>query len=91
MHLIAPQMLGGYRVSRHARDRIVEHGFTFAEVDRALVSPEVSYPQNNHAGPRQARIAGRVAAIVNPLTRTVITVVFTSSDEWRCRASIGAA
>ena len=54
-----------------------EHRFDDADLLAASERPEVSYTQTNHGELGQG---GRVAAVVNPVTRAVVTVLFRPPD-----------
>ncbi len=87
-----PTEIAGWQLSRHAQARAAEHGFDDAELFAALERPEVSYPQTNHGDLRQVRQESRVAVVVDPVTRVVVTVLFRSPAEWqRHLAQDGAA
>lgn len=83
-----PTELAGWRLTRHAQARAAEHGFDDAELLAALERPEVSYPQTNH---RQVRQESRVAVVVDPVTRVVVTVLFRSPGEWQRHLAHGGA
>jgi hypothetical protein len=87
-----PTEIVGWRLTRHAQARAAEHGFDDAELFAALERPEVSYTQTNHGKLRQVRQESRVAVVVDPVTRVVVTVLFRSPAEWqRHLARRGAA
>ena len=73
-----PPEIAGWRLTRHAEARAAERGFDDAELLAALERPEVSYTQTNQ---RQVRRQGRVAVVVAPVTRVVVTVLFRSPAE----------
>ncbi len=86
-----PTEIAGWPLTRHAQDRAAEHGFDGAELSAALERPEVSYTQKNNGKLRQVRQEGRVAVVVDPVTRVVVTVLFRSPDEWRRHLAHGGA
>lgn len=73
-----PTEVAGWRLTRHAEARAAERGFNDAELLAALERPEVSYTQRNQ---RQVRRQGRVAVVVAPVTRVIVTVMFRSPAE----------
>ena len=80
-----PQPLPGWTITAHARERIDARGISDLDLHRALEQPECSYPQTGSGlqeGERQVRVRGRWAVVVNPVTRTVITVLFASPNDW---------
>jgi hypothetical protein len=81
----------GWRLTQHARARAAEHCFDDAELSAALERPEVSYTQTNRGELRQVRQGGRVAVVVNPETRVVVTVLFRSPAEWQRHLAHGGA
>jgi len=86
-----PTEIVGWRLTRHAQARAAEHGFDGAELLAALERPEVSYTQTNHGDLRQVRQKSRVAVVVDPVTRVVVTVLFRSPAEWRRHLAHGGA
>ena len=91
MH-VPPTKIAGWRLTRHAQARAAEHGFDDVELLAALERPEVSYPQTYHGEMRQVRQESRVAVVVDPVRRVVVTVLFRSPAEWQRRlAHRGAA
>jgi len=73
-----PTEIAGWRLTRHAKARAAKRGFDDAELLAALERPEVSYTQTNQ---RQVRQRGRVAVVVAPMTRVVVTVMFRSAAD----------
>jgi len=86
-----PTEIAGWRLTRHAETRAAEHGFDGAELLAALERPDVSYTQANHGKLRQVRQESRVAVVVDPATRVVVTVLFRSPAEWRRHLAHGGA
>ena len=85
-----PTEIAGWRLTRHAQARAAEHG-SIRRLSAALERPEVSYPQASHGELRQVRQESRVAVVVDPVTRVVVTVLFRSPAEWRRHLAHGGA
>lgn len=84
----------GWRVTAHARDAATRRGFSLREVLLAVAAPDLTYPQENYGEGRALYRRGRVAVVVHAPSRTVITVLLNSADEWSdadCRESAAAA
>ena len=86
-----PTEIAGWQLTRHAQARAAEHGFEDAELLAALERPGVSYTQTNHGELREVRQERRVAVVVDPVTRVVVTVLFRSPAEWRRHLAHGGA
>lgn len=83
--------VGGWYLSRHALDRMSERGFSEAEVAAALTEPEIVYCQEAYGPGRQVRQYGRIGVVVDPVRRTVITVVFRSPASWAQHFAVDGA
>jgi hypothetical protein len=64
-------------LSRHALERAEARGFTEAQVLAAVEDPDLTYPSNprEHPTGREHRQRGRVVAVYEPATDTVISVL----------------
>jgi hypothetical protein len=69
--------LNNIRVSKHAKDRIAERGFTLAILAEVLRNPESVYEAHKAQYAGQLRINGKGMSVsFDPKTQTVITVFF---------------
>ena len=68
----------GWHLSPHARDRIRTRGVRASRLVEALKAPDVCYP----SGGDQVRTSGRLAVVVDPSSRTVLTVLLTGDSAW---------
>ena len=74
---------GGLVVSSHARHRASELGFTLAEVEACVASPDQSYPSHIRYGAhRRVYQRGDLAVVVAEDTRVVVTVLLRRVDRW---------
>lgn len=65
------------RITRHARERIEERGFTLALLHSVLTAPESVYEAKKAQYAGQLRINGKGMSVTfDPKTQTVITVFF---------------
>ncbi len=83
----------GWRVAGHARTATTRRGFAMQDVLLAAVAPDLTYTQENYGPGRAIHRRGNIAVAVHEPTRTVITVLLNSAEEWDdadCRAA-GAA
>lgn len=82
--------LPGWSVTAHARRRAAERGLTGTELCLVVEAPTLAYPQSGSYGPdRQVRVRGEWAAIVDPSTHTVITVLFRDPARWNALTATG--
>lgn len=84
----------GWRLTAHARDAVARRGFCLPEVLLAASAPDLTYSQENYGDGRAIYRRGRVAVAVHAPSKTVVTVLLNSPDEWNdadCRASGAAA
>ena len=70
----------GWRLTRHAEEAAAARGFTLAEVLLACEAPQVAYP--GYLPGRMVHQRDRVAVVVCPDSRTVITVLLRSNQPW---------
>ena len=64
-----------YKVTRHARERLEQRGFTLAMLFAALRDPETVYESKKYEG--QLRVtAGEMCACVDPKKKVIVTVFF---------------
>ena len=76
-----PRFVGEFRLTNHARLRIGQMadaaGLTLAEIHEALTRPEVEFGADrpDREGQR-TRQAGRIAVVIDPAARVVITVLW---------------
>lgn len=71
-----------WRLTEHAKLRKLERRFTDDEVALAIVAPdEVTLCPVEGAGKRYHR-RGRVTAVTNPTSKTVITLLFRDKDDY---------
>lgn len=75
--------LNRIRISRHAKDRVAERGFSLAVLAEVLRNPESVYEAHKAEYKGQLRINGKGMSIsFDPTSQTVITVFFnTKLDE----------
>jgi hypothetical protein len=64
-----------YRVTKHARDRLAQRGFTLAMLYTALQWPEKVYMSKKFDGQLRV-VSGEMCIPIDPKTKTVITVFF---------------
>lgn len=77
-----PYMLRGWYFSNHARRHIDARGFDPRDVVAACEAAEMSMTASNYGPDRWKYFRGNLVAIASPVTRTVITVLLRSHDEW---------
>lgn len=69
--------LEGWRMTGHAERRVAEMDVRMAEVVAAIVAPELEYQgAEGHPVGRRVRVAGRLAVVVDPLARVVVSVLW---------------
>ena len=87
-----PSPLPGWRITQHARARAVERGICDRDLRLTVEEPWCSYPQTDTYGAdRQVRVRGDWAVVVNPATRTLITILFSSRARWPANDAAGPA
>ncbi len=80
----------GWRVAGHAWAAASRRGFEMQDVLLAAAAPELTYSQEDHGPGRAIHRRGNIAVAVHTPTRTVITVLLNSAEEWDdadCRAA----
>ena len=77
-----PETAGGWRFTRHAREQIVARGFDVGDVVAACNQAEQRYTAFNYGPNRWVYQRGRVAVVVDPTSRTVITVLLRECGAW---------
>lgn len=66
-----------WTVTGHAAHRMDQMGVEESELFYVLEHPSITYPSPPHHGPgRSIAVAGRLAIVHNPTTKTVITVLW---------------
>ncbi|MEV0823829.1 hypothetical protein [Nonomuraea rubra] len=68
--------------SPHFLSRAVDRLVTPEEIRACLESPTLVYEQSGQYEGRSVRQAGRVALIVEPESKTVVSVVFKQPQDW---------
>ena len=73
-----------WRLTPHARSRAAEFGFTVEEVVACANEPTLAYDSDATRYGRDERVhkRGRVACIVRPSKKTVVTVLLPKIDKW---------
>ena len=64
-----------YTVTRHARERLDQRGFTLTALFTTLREPEKVYESRKFPGQLRV-VAGEMCACVDPVKKVVITVFF---------------
>lgn len=78
-----PTPLPGWHITAHARERARERGVGDRDLRFAVEQPDYTYPQTDSYGSdRHVHVRGEWAIVVNPLERTVITVLFRDHTRW---------
>lgn len=77
-----PASLGRWTLTWHARKRIADRGFDLGEVHAACDSPDQTYTSYQYGPDVWTYQRGRVAVAVNPVTRTIITVLLRRDAHW---------
>lgn len=77
-----PDAAGGWRFTRHAREKIAERGFDVGDVVAACNQPEQRYTAYPYGPNRWVYQRGRVAVAVDPTSRAVITVLLREGEAW---------
>ncbi len=83
----------GWRVTGHARAAATRRGFAMQDVLLAAAAPELTYSQENYGPGRAIHRRANIAVAVHAPTKTVITVLLNSAEEWddaACRAAAAA-
>lgn len=78
---VAP-LTTGWRLTKHARERARELGYTFAEVVLCADQPELTYTQTDYGPDECVHKRGDIACVVNLHSRVVVTVLLPLVDEW---------
>jgi len=68
----------GWHLSPHAAERIHSRGIRPSQLVAALTSPDLTYPDRGD----QIQTFGRLAVVVNPRSRTILTVLVTGASRW---------
>lgn len=68
--------VGGWRLSWHAEQRAIERGFSRTEILNAVTRPGVQYMQSGQYIGREVRSNGRIAAVLDSRTRTIVTLLY---------------
>ncbi len=71
-----------WRLTAHCRETATRRGVTLEQVLAVVEKPEITYTQDDHGHGRQMRQRGRLAVVVAPETRTVITVLLRAPHQW---------
>ncbi|HEY9476527.1 MAG TPA: hypothetical protein VIS06_22100 [Mycobacteriales bacterium] len=88
-----PHMLRDWYFSHHACEKVDARGFDPFDVLDVCKAPETKATAFHYGPDRWRYVGGNLVAIVNPATRTVITVLLRGYDEWNdedARAANGA-
>ena len=83
----------GWRLTGHARMAASRRGFDVADVLLTAAAPDLTYSQEEHGVGRALHRRGHLAVAVHVPTKTVITVLLNSTEEWddaACRAASAA-
>jgi hypothetical protein len=64
-----------YRVTKHARERLTQRGFTINALFATLRGPEKVYESKKYEGQLRV-VAGEMCACVDPVKKVVVTVFF---------------
>jgi hypothetical protein len=64
-----------YRVTKHARERVEQRGFTMTALLGALREPEKVYESKKFAGQLRV-VAGEMCLCVDPAKKVIVTVFF---------------
>jgi hypothetical protein len=83
----------GWRVTEHARTAATRRGFAMQDVLLAAAVPDLTYTQEDYGMGRAVHRRDNIAVAVHAPTRTVITVLLNSIEEWDdadCRATTAA-
>lgn len=84
----------GWRLAEHARAAATRRGFALQDVLLAAAAPDLTYMQENYGAGRAIHRRGAVAVAVHVPTKTVITVLLNSAEEWTdadCQEASSAA
>lgn len=68
--------------THHMRVRATQRNIDLAQIEGAITNPEITYAQPNYGPDRAIYQRGDLAVVVAPTTRTVITVLFHTPDNW---------
>lgn len=77
-----PYMLRGWRFCDHAREKVDARGVDPRAAVAACEAPETMVTAFNYGPDRWKYFRGNLVVIAIPATRTVITVLLRSHDEW---------
>lgn len=73
--------LEGWRMTRHAEQRIAEMDVDIREVVIAIVAPELEYAGGRgHPAARRVLVAGRVVVVVEEHARVVVSVLWAGAE-----------
>lgn len=64
-----------FTITRHARERLEQRGFTIAMLHAVLRSPEKVYESRKFAGQLRV-VGGEMCAAVDPVRMVIVTVFF---------------
>ena len=82
LRIQCPHLLRGWRFSTHAREHADARGFDPFAVVAACEAPEMTMTAFDHGPDSWRYVRVNLVAIVNPATRTVITVLLRDHNEW---------
>jgi len=77
-----PEVVDGWRLSRHARQAIVDRGFRLEDVRAALSDPRQTYTAFDYGFDRWVYQRDHLSVVVVRETRVVITVLLRSWAKW---------
>lgn len=82
LHIRCPYILSGWRITTHARDMVDLRGFDPHAVAATCEHPEVQSRSRRHASIAWLYERGHITVVLEPVTRTVITVLLRGWSEW---------
>jgi|GEM_PF-1935827 len=77
-----PPMLRNWHFTPHARAMVDLRGFDPTAVAATCEHPDKRSPSRRHASPLWLFERGHITVVLEPATRTVVTVLLRSSSEW---------
>lgn len=72
----------GWRLSYHATQKATAREVTLPELTEACLRPDLTYPAPGYGGERWLYTHHDVRIVVNPHTKTVITVLYRCHQPW---------
>lgn len=74
--------IGDFRLSQHAIERALDMALDPQEIRECLLRPRDTAPSASHPGHQNYRL-GRITCGVDPTTNTVVTIVWSSREDWK--------